>query len=108
MLFTGGEQAAEGLVLAPVTHAMEMNMYWHNATKTLQAGLLGAGTPPHGLSSNRMALITSDCDAMRIREHPNGPNHLGTCALQGSIREIPANPAIDETVILLTLSLRHY
>ena len=25
----------------------------------------GAGIPQHGLSSNKMALITSDCDAMR-------------------------------------------
>ena len=25
----------------------------------------GAGTPQHGLSPNKMALITSDCDAMR-------------------------------------------
>ena len=25
----------------------------------------GAGPPPHGLSSNTMALITTECDAMR-------------------------------------------
>ena len=26
-------------------------------------------TPQHGVSSNQLALITSDCDAMRLREH---------------------------------------
>ena len=36
-------------------------------------------TSHHGLCSNRMALITSDCGAMRSRaEH--GPNHLGLSA----------------------------
>ena len=29
----------------------------------------GAATPQHGLLSNRMALITSDCDLMRAHEH---------------------------------------
>ena len=33
-----------------------------------------------------MAPITSDCDAMRSPAHPNGPNHLGLCALQAGAR----------------------
>ena len=31
--------------------------------------LAGVPPPQHGLSSNKMALITSDCDAMRAPEH---------------------------------------
>ena len=31
--------------------------------------LAGAGSPQHGLSSKTMALITSDCDAMRVHAH---------------------------------------
>ena len=30
---------------------------------------LSSGPSQHGLSSHTMALITSDCDAMRLREH---------------------------------------
>ena len=30
----------------------------------------------------KMALITSDHGTMRLPEHQNGPNHLGSCALQ--------------------------
>ena len=41
----------------------------------------GARAPQHGLSSNTMDLITSDCDKTRCRA-PNGPDHLGLCALQ--------------------------
>jgi hypothetical protein len=37
-----GQQGSSGLVLTPITHAMEMNLYWDNATSTLQAGLLGS------------------------------------------------------------------
>ena len=37
--------------------------------------------PQHGLSSNKMALITSDCGTM-CYPSTNGPNHLGFCALQ--------------------------
>ena len=38
----------------------------------------GAGTPQHGLSSNKMALITSDCDAMRNHGHQTAPRTCTT------------------------------
>ena len=41
------------------------------------------GTPHQGVSSNKMALITSDCGTM-CSPNTNGPNHLGLCALQPS------------------------
>ena len=36
------------------------------------------------LSSNKMALITSHCDATRTHDASNGPDHLGMCALPGT------------------------
>ena len=33
-----------------------------------------------------MALITSDCGAMQLPGHENGPDHLGLCALQAELR----------------------
>ena len=38
--------------------------------------------PQHGLSSNTMALITSDCGKNALPEHQMARNHLGFCALQ--------------------------
>ena len=35
----------------------------------LNKGKAGAGPPQHGLSSNTMARITSDCCALRLPEH---------------------------------------
>ena len=35
----------------------------------IQNNQFGAGTPQHGLSSNKMALITSDCGAMHAHGH---------------------------------------
>ena len=45
-------------------------------------GVCGCGTSGLGLPSNTMALITSDCGAMRSFAG-NGRNHLGLCARQG-------------------------
>ena len=44
--------------------------------------LTGVGPPQHELSSNKMALITSDCGANSPPLAANGSNHLGFCALQ--------------------------
>ena len=54
----------------------------HTAVSHLDQGL-----PPHGLSSNTMALITADCDAMRSLAHPNDRNHLGLCVIQYTIAQ---------------------
>ena len=40
-----------------------VGQYWNKAT--VRATLPGAGTPQHGLSSNKMALIASDCGTTR-------------------------------------------
>ena len=43
----------------------------------------------HGLPSNKMARITSGCDAMRSPSASNGPNHPGVCApLQHRLVEV--------------------
>ena len=53
------------------------------------------GGLPHGLSSNKMALVTSDCDAIRTHEHPNGPNHLGMCACREKERVLAGRAVAD-------------
>ena len=63
--------------------------------------------PPHtqhGLSSNKMALVTSECDAMRTHGASNGPNHLGMCACMvlctpGQPEHLPALTATPATVL---------
>ena len=44
------------------------------------------GAPQHGLHSNAMALVASDCDAIRSVWESNGPIHLGLRALQRTTR----------------------
>eukprot|EP01044_Picomonas_judraskeda_P024125 COSAG03_NODE_6545_length_1043_cov_1.157839_3_plen_54_part_01 len=39
MFFSESGQAASGLVLTPITHAMEMNLHWDNASSTLNVSL---------------------------------------------------------------------
>ena len=49
----------------------------------------GAGPPPHGLSYNTMALITTNCNAMRSLS-TNSPNHLGfVCPSDDSMIDSP-------------------
>ena len=45
------------------TEAMKENLEKTGITSALKN--FGAGPPPHGLSSNTMALITTNCAAMR-------------------------------------------
>jgi len=42
VFFSESGQASSGLVLTPITHAMEMNLRWDNASGTLSAGVLGS------------------------------------------------------------------
>ena len=35
-----------------------------------------------------MALISSDCCALWLPAHHNGPNHLGCCVLQGGLGDV--------------------
>ena len=56
-----------------------------SASESLGLVAAGAGTPQHGLPSSKMALITSDCGAMRSPGIKNSPCHLGLCVpLQAS------------------------
>ena len=48
--------------------------------------------PQHGLPSDTMALITSDCAAMRLPAQHDGPNRLGLCATSRTIKEYGFKP----------------
>ena len=47
--------------------------------------IISAFTQQHGLASNTMALMTSDCGAMRLPEQHDGPDHLGLRVRQGFV-----------------------
>ena len=51
------------------TRVMDKYDVWHKGLLKAFAEKLQVRTPQHGLSSNKMVLITSDCDAMRVHEH---------------------------------------
>ena len=63
-----------------------------------------------------MALITSNCGARWVPVSSwfvaSDPDDMAAAvteyAAQGALLDPPSPPAIDETVILLTLSLHHY
>ena len=69
----------------------------------------GAGPHKHGLSSNKMARITSDCDAMRTHEHQMALITSGAVGDQavGRRSPTPASLAPDETAIVLASPLHH-
>ena len=56
---------AVGLALPHDRRAQPVPGHLPRLLRRAARGAPGAGTPQHGLSSNNMALITSDCDAMR-------------------------------------------
>ena len=77
---TGGGSGSSSLVLAPATHAMEMNLYWEASTNTLQAGLLGSITDiPANYTSETMLYLGADDSAGCAPHPPGGPN----CAVRG-------------------------
>ena len=70
----GSAAGASGLVLAPVTHAMEMNLFWSNASKSLEAGLLGSIREiPANYTAETLLFLGPDARSA-CAPRPCGPN----------------------------------
>jgi hypothetical protein len=81
MVFFGGRASASGLVLTPITHAMEQNLHWEEGRGggTLQAGLLGsiAQIPANYTAETMLFLGAREAEA--CAPFPVGTN----CAVRG-------------------------